>query len=140
MNLDDIPLFAMLKGKMAYVNQRQNLIAQNVANADTPGYQPKDLKAFSFEQAMKSVHGGGPGAALQIAKTNAAHMQIDRPDGAPWDSQTSADSEVRLDGNHVVLEDQMMKLTQAKMDYDAAVGFYQQSLSLLKTAIKKPGS
>jgi flagellar basal-body rod protein FlgB len=39
-----------------------------------------------------------------------------------------------------VLEDQMMKLTQARMDYDAAVGLYQQSLQLLKTAIKKPGS
>jgi len=34
----------------------------------------------------------------------------------------------------------MMKLTQAKMDYDAAVGFYQQSLGLLKMALKKPGS
>jgi flagellar basal-body rod protein FlgB len=40
----------------------------------------------------------------------------------------------------VVLEDQMTKLSAARMDYDAAVGFYQQSLSLLKTAMKKPGS
>ena len=45
-----------------------------------------------------------------------------------------------LDGNSVVLEEEMMKLTQARMDYDAAVGLYQQSLNMLKTAIKKPGS
>ena len=33
----------------------------------------------------------------------------------------------------------MVKLTQARMDYDAAIGFYQQSLSMLKMAVRKPG-
>jgi len=40
----------------------------------------------------------------------------------------------------VVLEDEMVKLTDARMDYDAAIGFYQSSLTLLRTAIRKPGS
>lgn len=141
MTFSDIPLMAMLKGKMGYVSQRQSLIAQNVANADTPGYAPKDLKPFSFEHALNGAQASaGGGAALQMARTNTAHIPLDTPAGAPWSAQTSVDSEVRLDGNHVVLEDQMMKLNQAKMDYDAAVGFYQQSLGLLKMAIKKPGS
>ena len=43
MNVDSIPLFGLLKGKLGYLNQRQRLIAQNVANADTPGYAPTDL-------------------------------------------------------------------------------------------------
>ena len=132
----------MLKSKMHYVSQRQTLLAQNVANADTPGYAPRDMKPFSFDQAMQRAQGGG---GLQVARTNAAHLSIDLDScrtGAAGGSTPRAapDSEVRLDGNHVVLEDQMMKLTQAKMDYDAAVGFYQQSLQLLQTAIKKPGS
>ena len=138
MNLNDIPLFAMLKGKLNYVTQRQAVIAQNVANADTPGYAPRDMTPFSFDQALAAQNGGG---GLQMARTNAAHIALDAPSGASgFGSQAAMDSEVRLDGNHVVLEDQMMKLTQAKMDYDAAVGFYQQSLGLLKMAVKKPGS
>jgi len=137
MTLNDIPLFAMLKGKMAYVSQRQTVIAQNVANADTPGYAPRDMKAFTFDQAMKGVQSV---AASNVSLTNAGHIASSSATGGGWGDQASLDSEVRLDGNHVVLEDQMMKMSQAKMDYDAAVGFYQQSLQLLKTAMKKPGS
>ncbi len=128
MTLNDIPLFAMLKGKLQYENQRQTLVAQNVANADTPDYAPRDLKAFTFDQAMQSQ-------GVAMVRTNAMDITP-----APSSGGAAADSEVRLDGNDVVLEDQMMKLTQARMDYDAAVGLYQQSLQLLKTAIKKPGS
>ena len=143
MTLNDIPLFAMLKGKLEYVSQRQTVIAQNVANADTPGYAPRDLKPFSFDQAMRAAQGGA-GGGLQLARTSPGHIQIDAPTApgasGAWSAQNSADSEVRLDGNHVVLEDQMMKLTQARMDYDAAVGFYQQSMGMLKMALKKPGT
>jgi flagellar basal-body rod protein FlgB len=139
MSFNDIPLLSMLKSKMHYVSQRQTLLAQNVANADTPGYAPRDLKPFSFDQAMQRAQGGG---GLQVARTNGAHMSIDSPvaGSGGFDTQSKPDSEESLDGNHVVLEEQMMKLTQAKMDYDTAVGFYQQSLQLLQTAIKKPGS
>ena len=138
MNLSEIPLLSMLKSKLHYVSQRQTLLAQNVANADTPGYAPKDMMPFSFEQAMQRTQAAG---GVQVARTNAAHLSINPPTGSgTFEVQGAPDSEVRLDGNHVVLEDQMMKLTQAKMDYDAAVGFYQQSLQLLQTAIKKPGS
>ena len=45
-----------------------------------------------------------------------------------------------IDRNGVVLEEEMMKLTQARMDYDAAVGFYQKSMDILKMAIRKPGA
>ena len=157
MNLTDIPLMAMLKGKMAYLSQRQSVIAQNVANADTPGYVPRDMKAFAFEQVLGS--GGFPGAGLaaptgrgeaagapsvdQVSemRTNPMHLQISPPgQGTRYGNQIAEDSEVRLDGNHVVLEEQMVKLTNSRLDYDAAVGFYQKSMSLLTSALKRPGT
>ena len=52
MNIDSIPLFSMLRSRLGYLTQRQGLISQNVANADTPGYAPTDLKPFSFEHVM----------------------------------------------------------------------------------------
>ena len=48
-------------------------------------------------------------------------------------------AETTLDGNSVVLEEEMMKMSDTRMNYDAAVSFYQKSLDLLRTAAKKPG-
>jgi flagellar basal-body rod protein FlgB len=133
MGLDDIPLFAMLKSKMSYVNARQQLIAQNVANADTPDYMPQDLKPFSFA-AMAQAAGSGlivnqPGQMAVGPSVKAGALKpVDTPD-----------TEARIDGNQVVLEDQMSKLTEARIDYETAVDFYQQSMSMLTTASRAPG-
>jgi len=137
MDLNAIPLFAMLKGKMTHTAERQRVIAQNIANADVPDYAPRDLKPFSFDQQLKSVQSS---QALAVSQTSPGHMAM--PDSAPQaslDSVDAPDSEVRLDGNHVVLEEQMVKMNSAQSDYAAAVSYYEQSLSLLKMAATKPG-
>lgn len=67
MMLDDIPLFSMLKDRLGYLNQRQQMIAQNVANSDTPGYMPHDLKPFTVADG-----GAGSGASLALAPTQAS--------------------------------------------------------------------
>ena len=136
MSLNDIPLFAALRGKLTYDTQRQSLLAQNVANADTPDFAPKDLKAFTFDQAMQAQGAG----ALRMARTDPGHLQTQPTSSASFTDANAPDSEVRLDGNHVVLEEQMMKVNEAQGDYTAAIGFYQQSLSMLKAAIHKPGT
>lgn len=145
MGPDDIPLFGMLKSRLGYLTERQKLVAQNVANADTPGYRPRDLKAYSFQaslmnQASGSVYRGGraaPTSGVQMMETSAAHMA---PSNAPsaWRSTAGVDSEVTLDGNAVSLEDQMLKMTDARMNYDAAISFYQKSMNMLRQAARKP--
>ena len=134
MTLDDMPLFAMLKSKMGYETQRQRVLSQNVANADTPGYAPSDLKAFSFSGALQSAMGVAP------VRTNAMHLEgrSQGPAGAPK-PQLAPDAEARLDGNQVVLEEQMMKMSDARQGYDAAITLYQNALTLMRTAAKKPG-
>ncbi len=136
MSLNDIPLFAALRGKLNYDIHRQSVLSQNVANSDTPDYAPKDLKAFTFDQALQAQGAGG----LHMARTDPGHIMSETSSGSGYDSQNSPDSEVRLDGNHVVLEEQMIKVNEAQGDYNAAIGFYQQSLAMLKAAIHKPGS
>jgi flagellar basal-body rod protein FlgB len=144
MDLGDIPLFAMLKSRLGYLSDRQRVIAENVANANSPGYQSHDLKPFNFEAQVRAASGaaGSTVAATPagvMAVTNPGHMQPKRGvSGAR--TMKSPDSEVTLDGNGVVLEDEMVKLTQSRMDYDAAIGFYQQSMSMLKMAVRKPGA
>ena len=148
MGPDDIPIFAMLKSRMGYLSQRQKVIAQNVANGDTPDYQPRDLKAYSFkatldQQASGQPYRGGPVSptatnGVQMMATSATHMAPAKP-VSPWRSPEQADSETTLDGNSVTLEDQMLKMTDARMNYDAAVGFYQKSMQMLKTSTRRPG-
>ncbi len=139
MGLDDIPLFSMLKSKLSYVNARQKLLSENVANADTPGYAPRDLKPFSFEEALR------PRIGLMVAgldRTNAAHMAgkpLSSHGAELFRSQAAPDSEARIDGNQVVLEEQMSKMTEARIDYEAALDFYQQSMNLITTAAHAPG-
>jgi flagellar basal-body rod protein FlgB len=142
MDLNQIPLFAALKGKLSHTVERQKLIAANVANADVPNYAPKDLKPFAFSQALQMA-GSSSSIMPPMAMTSPGHMEIPALAAIPTtgtnESVASPDSEIRLDGNHVVLEEQMVKMSEARMDYDAAIGFYQQSMGLLKMAISKPG-
>jgi flagellar basal-body rod protein FlgB len=145
MGPDDIPLFGMLKSRLGYLTERQKLVAQNVANADTPGYRPSDLKAYSFQaslmnQGSGAVYRGGraaPTGSVQMMATSASHMA---PSNAPsaWRATSGADSETTLDGNAVSLEDQMLKMTDARMNYDAAITFYQKSMNMLRMAARKP--
>ncbi len=138
MDISGIPLFAMLRQRLGYESERQRVVAQNVANADTPGYVGRDLKAFTFSAAMQSQAGL---AMVQPSQTEAGHMPgtARRPAGGAFRPVKAPDSETTLDGNAVVLEDQMIKMTESRMQYDAAIGFYQKSMALLRMAARPPG-
>ncbi len=132
-----ISLLDALQTRMGYLSGRQKLVAENVANASTPGYKPKDLAAQDFTAL---VQGASPGeAALGMATTNAKHLQMEtfKPGGAK--TITSPDSETTMDGNSVVLEEQMLKMAESRMQFDAAVGFYEKSMSMMRLAMKSPG-
>jgi flagellar basal-body rod protein FlgB len=136
MMLDDIPLFSMLKNRLGYLNQREQVIAQNIANSDTPGFVPSDLKAFKLPDGPGP---DGPGAVVPT-RTSGVHLTgtlARKPDA--WKPQSTPDSETRLDGNKVVLEEEMMKMQDARLNYETALGLYQKSLSLIQMAIKTPG-
>jgi len=140
MNLAEIPLFSMLKGRMGYLSERQKVIAQNVANADTARYVAEDLKPFSFDAKvqMQQVQAGGSA----MASTQAGHMAPKnerRGLGAQYKTLKSPDSETTLNGNSVVLEDEMIRMSEARMSYDAAISFYQKSMNLLRMAARPPG-
>jgi flagellar basal-body rod protein FlgB len=133
----EIPLFSMLRGRLGYLSERQKVIAENVANADTPHYRPNDLKPFSFEAQVKAATSS---AGVQ-AMTQPGHMQAPnaRRSLSGAKPMRTADSETTLDGNGVVLEEEMMKMTDARMNYDAAITFYQRSMGMIRTAIRAPG-
>ena len=143
MVLDNIPLFSMLKGRLGYLTEREKLVAQNVANTDTPGYRPTDLKAFTFNDHMNGrvLSSRGTTGAVNASPEAARHMaeQAGSRRTTSYKPISAPDSEGTLDGNQVVLEEQMLKMNETRMSYDAAISFYQKSMNLLRMAGRAPG-
>ena len=134
MGVVDLPLLNQIKGRLGWLDERQRVIAQNVANSDTPGYVARDLTApKDFAAAMR-----GQGGPLQMARTSAAHIAPAGPT-ARYQTNDAPDSETTLDGNSVVVEEQMLKMAESRMAYDAAIGFYQKSLQMIRMAARPPG-
>ena len=139
MAIYDLPLLSMLKSRLSYLSQQQRGIAVNVANSDTPGFGPTTLKTFSYTAPGKTIV---PGGALAMAPVQTGGVTLTghtASSGQTWKSDSAPDSEARLDGNQVVLEEQMMKMNQARGDYDAAINFYEKSMSMIQLALKAPG-
>ena len=129
-----MPLLSMIKGRMHHLGARQKLIAENVANSDTAGFTPRDLKPFAAADVGKR---GAVGVG--VVRTHAAHIGVDAPRSSPFKAHAAPGSETTLDGNSVVLEEEMIKMAESRTDYDAAISFYQKSLGLLRMAARAPG-
>lgn len=132
MGISDIPGLSALRTSMQWHQQRQRLLAENVSNADTPNYQPRDLVRPT---AAALVAGTKPG--LTMLRTNAAHIALAGGDNAGFAFEPKAASETRPTGNGVSLDEEMLKVAQNQMDYQAATSLYTRSLGLLKTAMGK---
>ena len=136
MNLAEIPLFSMLRGRLGYLAERQKVIAQNVANSDTARYAAQDLKPFSFDAKVQMHQAQN---ASNMALTQAAHMSPKTERRSAYKAAKMPGTETTLNGNSVVLEEEMIKMADARMNYDAAISFYQKSLNILRLAKKAPG-
>ena len=133
MALTDLSILGMLRTRMQWAQARQGMIAENVANADMPGYKPRDLEELKFDQATGNSVVRSPGLAM----TSPAHIaSLGQPE-AGADSRGAKRFEVRPSGNAVNLEDEMMKAGDNQSDYQLAASLYQHSLTTLKIAIGK---
>jgi flagellar basal-body rod protein FlgB len=129
MPISDIPILAMLRERMEWHQERQRVLAENVANADTPNYQAKDLAPPDFQREL-SV------ASLDLARTEPGHITA-TTGGSAFAADTGGRYEVRPRGNSVTHEDEMMKAASNQMDFEAAASLYTHSLDLIKLAVGK---
>ena len=130
MPISDIPIFSMLRTKLHWSQERQRLLSQNVANADTPEFKPSDLAPPDF--------GAGPShvAPLTLLRTSPAHL-ASSDSAAAFDQEHGGAFEIVPTGNAVSLEDEMLKVAANQMDFQAATALYTRGLGLIKTAIGK---
>ena len=130
MDLRNLAIFSMATRRMSWLGKRQEVLAHNIANSDTPRYRPQDLKAQDFSKFLSpSV------PQTQLKTTQANHVLP--PRGTPKfrahkDKETY---EVAPSGNAVVLEEQLMKVTETQSNYRLVTNLYEKHLSMIRKAI-----
>ena len=132
MPIADIPALAALRTRMQWHQQRQRVLAENIANSDTPNFKPRDLVEPKFTPAASP---GGATGTLALARTDPGHMALGG--GKDAFGESKAFYATRPAGNSVSMEDEMMKVAANQMDYQAATTLYSKSLGLLMMAIGK---
>ena len=70
MDLGNLKLFKMAMTQMDWAAQRQKVLSQNIANADTPGYQPHDLKKLDFKHVLMNE-----AAPVKVTRSNPKHLK-----------------------------------------------------------------
>jgi flagellar basal-body rod protein FlgB len=131
MPISDIPILAMLRERMQWHQARQQVLAENVANADTPNYQAKDLAPPNFERELSA-------ASLALARTDPGHIGSQGGSGSTdFAADETGRYEITPRGNSVTHEDEMMKVASNQMDFEAAASMYTHSLAMIKLAIDR---
>ena len=131
MGLMDMPVFSALTDKMRWHQTRQGLLAENVANAETPGYRGRDLRQFDVTDRLSMS-----AASVSTSVTLPMHFSATSGVGG-FNTQRMANFEITPEGNGVTLEEEMMKVTTNMMDYQAATSLYQKSIRILRVALGK---
>ena len=139
MDLNKLPLFALATKRMGWLAKRQEVLSQNVANADTPDYVPFDLKPQNFRSMLKAAGAGDGVPQVTLARTEPGHIAPRRDPGNYRDQKDRQDYETAPSGNAVILEEQLMKVSETQTDYRMATTLYQRHLQMLKDALDRRG-
>ena len=133
MELDKLTLFSAVKGRLKWLTQRQEVLAQNVANADTPKYKASDLKAFEFRDVLRRENN----SQVHMSVTDASHQPgarrrirdfAEKVDRQPFETSPN--------GNSVVLEEQLAKVNETYTKHQLVTQLYKKHLSMLTMAVR----
>jgi len=150
MDLNNLSYFKAITTRMHWLNARQNVLAQNVANSDTPNYQAKDLSQPDFSRilqnsgvAVTASSKQNNGHTVSLRRTHAHHLNAaGNSGGSEMISKASARApetsyEATPTGNTVNLEEEMIKITKSAGDFAMMTNVYKKGVGLLKMAVAK---
>ena len=124
---EKLEIFQMAGAMARHASARQNVIAQNIAQADTPGYKARDLT--SFVDTYQQQDGG-----MHLRATRSGHFMGDeaRPLAAHVVAGEGSESP---NGNNVSLETEMVKAASVRKQHDRALAIYQSSLGIIRSSL-----
>ncbi|MEP1538960.1 MAG: FlgB family protein [Paracoccaceae bacterium] len=121
-----LDVFRMAHDMAVHAGQRQAVIAQNVANADTPGYRAKDIPTFqaTLEGDVSDLQKATRDAHIHGSVSGSARLETIRDR-----------AQASLDGNSVSVETEMMKAVETKRQHERALSIYRSALDVLRRTI-----
>lgn len=131
MDLKNLAVFNAAGQSMQYLTARQKVLATNIANANTPGFLAQDV------EKPADLEGKSPMMAMSV--TNSKHFsQVGIPSKTQFKVYTpKPTSALTIDGNGVVLEDQMNEASKTSSEYSRVITLYNSYKAMLKTANTK---
>ena len=125
MDLNGIPLFSLINGRMSWLSARQAVLAENVSNADTPNYIARDLRPLDFAGILRDQE-----FSMKPAATNPNHISP-RTGFRPEEAQGEGGSP----NSKVSIEQEMIKLSDTQIHYQTATNLYQKAVGMFRTAL-----
>ncbi len=125
-------LLSLLGKRMDWLGQRQKVLAQNIANADTPEFVPHDLKPQEFRRMVERQFT----PTLKPEATQAGHIQSSSLRADERSIEQKERYETAPSGNAVVLEEQLIKVAQTQSDYNAITNLYKKQVAMMKMALR----
>jgi flagellar basal-body rod protein FlgB len=125
---------ALIDEKIRYATQRQVVLAQNVANIDTPNYKAQDLKAPDFRKILAEST-----STLAVTRTNPAHLNAVPHHDSYRVVPREATAELKPNGNNVSLETEMQAVAQNQADHQLAIGLDHSMDKLFKIILGQQG-
>ena len=132
MTTENLTLFKALGAKMDYLNQRQRIISQNIANSDTPGYRPQDLSPVDFGKVMKNITHS---ASVAMETTDPKHLPPPHTVPMGQEKVQKKTYDVAPTGNAVVMEEQLINAGKTNMDYNLMTTLYQKNVRMIQIAL-----
>ncbi|ACM02591.1 FlgB family protein [Cereibacter sphaeroides] len=121
---EKLEIVRMAQSMARHAGLRTEVVAHNLANADTPGYRAQDLPDFeSYASGTVGLRTTRPGH-LRSAEATAA-------DPVPVEGRGAASP----NGNTVSLEDEMVRAVAARQQHEMALAIYQSSSRLIRTSL-----
>jgi flagellar basal-body rod protein FlgB len=134
MDIGKLSMFANLKEKMGWLSQKQETLAHNIANADTPDYRPRRLKEFNPDRVEHDRQ-----FQLLVSQTNDAHSEGLRKPANFKDQSWRKAYEVSPNKNSVILEEQLVALQQNTVDHQTMTRLYQKHKQMMSMAVRSQG-
>lgn len=125
----DIPAFGQFETALRLRAQRNELLASNIANADTPNYKARDI---DFASALSTARG----ESLDMQTTSDLHRKAWNTPGGSFETMYRIPQQTSLDGNSVETDVEQAQFAENALQYRAALSFLDGSIRTMRYALK----
>ncbi len=134
MDLGKSPLFSMITKRLDWLVRRQQVLAHNIANSDTPGFKPLDVTPIDFRRLADRE-----ARRVEVRATDARHLSSPRRSAGIGVRAQSETHETTRSGNAVVLEEQLLKVSETVMAYQLTTNLYRKHMNMIRMALGRNG-